>query len=126
VLKGVMQTTLCCDFALKMLTRYRQGNYNFVMYGEDAGRAQLKDTGAVGGMGLLTQYETETGRLCRALRLVASEDGKSALLVETDERKVGVQRDYRFEITTGELIALIRAHGAELSGENHVNPVHAD
>jgi hypothetical protein len=80
----------------------------------------------VGGMGLLTQYETETGRLCRALRLVASEDGKSALLVETDERKVGIQRDYRFEITTGELIALIRAHGAELSGENHVNPVHAD
>jgi transposase len=31
VLKGVMQTTLCCDVALKMLTRYRQGNYNFVM-----------------------------------------------------------------------------------------------
>jgi hypothetical protein len=31
VLKGVMQTTLCFDFALKMLTRYRQGNYNFVM-----------------------------------------------------------------------------------------------
>jgi hypothetical protein len=31
VLKGVMQTTLCCDSAGKMLTRYRQENYNFVM-----------------------------------------------------------------------------------------------
>lgn len=41
------------------------------------------------------------------------------ILVEIDERKVGIHREYRFEITTGELIALIRAHGAELPGENH-------
>jgi hypothetical protein len=88
--------------------------------------AQLKDTGAAGEMVLLTQYDTPTGRLCRSLRLGASEDGKSLRLIETDERKVGIQREYRFEITTGELIALIRAHGAELPGENHVNPVHAD
>jgi hypothetical protein len=26
-----MQTTLCCDFALKMLTRYGRTHYNFVM-----------------------------------------------------------------------------------------------
>jgi hypothetical protein len=26
-----MQTTLCCDFAWKMLTRYRRTNYDFVM-----------------------------------------------------------------------------------------------
>ncbi|NPT61459.1 hypothetical protein GNZ13_44775 [Paraburkholderia sp. 5N] len=81
--------------------------------------------GAVGGMDLLAQHETETGRLCRSRLLVASEDGRSVLLIETDERKVGIQREYRFEITTGELIALVRAHGAELPGENHVNPVHA-
>jgi hypothetical protein len=62
-------------------------------------------------MSVLTQHETETGRLCRALRLVASEDGKSVLLVETDERKAGIQRETRFEITTGELVALIRAEG---------------
>ncbi|MGY6164116.1 hypothetical protein [Paraburkholderia strydomiana] len=76
--------------------------------------------GASGKMDLLTQCDTETGRACRWLHLVASGDGKSALLVEIDERKVGLRREYRFEITTGELIALIRAYGAELSGENHV------
>ena len=80
-------------------------------------------------MNLLTQHDSETGRLCRALLLVASEDGKSVLLVETDERKAGVQREYRFEITTGELIALVRAEGiemrAELPGESHVRTADA-
>ncbi|MGF6971001.1 UDP-glucose 6-dehydrogenase [Paraburkholderia sp. WC7.3g] len=82
---------------------------------------ELTVKGAVGGMGLLTQHETESGRLFRSLCLSASEDGKSVVLIDIDERKVGVQREYRFEITTGELIALIRAHGAELTGENHGN-----
>jgi hypothetical protein len=82
--------------------------------------AQWAITGASGDMSLLTQHDMETGRVCRSLRLVASEDGKTVLLVETDERKVGVQREYRFEITAGDLIALVRAHGAELPGENHV------
>jgi hypothetical protein len=81
--------------------------------------------GAVGGMELLTQHETETGRLLRALRLNASEDGKSVVLTDIDERKVGVQREYRFEITTGELIAVVRAHGAERPGENHGAVTHA-
>ncbi|HEX7911979.1 MAG TPA: hypothetical protein VF534_28340 [Paraburkholderia sp.] len=76
--------------------------------------------GASGTMGLLTQHETDTGRLCRSLSLEASDDGKTVVLVEVDERKVGIQREYRFETSTGELIALIRAHGAELPGENHV------
>ncbi|VVD31175.1 hypothetical protein [Paraburkholderia dioscoreae] len=76
-------------------------------------------------MGLLTQCDTETGRLCRSVHLQASGDGKSVLLVEIDERKVGLRREYRFEITTGELIALIRAQGAELPGENHVRTVEA-
>jgi hypothetical protein len=71
-------------------------------------------------MGLLNQHDAETGRLCRSLRLAASDDGKTVLLLETDERKVGLQREYRFEITVGELIALVRAHGAELPGESHV------
>lgn len=81
---------------------------------------QLAVKGASGEMSLLTQHESETGRLCRSLQLSASEDGKSVLLIETDKRKAGTQREYRFEITTGELIALVRAHGAELPGENHV------
>jgi hypothetical protein len=46
-------------------------------------------------------------------------------LVECDERKAGTQREYRFEITTGELIALIRAHGAEVPGENRGNPAYS-
>nr|WP_116150251.1 hypothetical protein [Paraburkholderia sp. BL27I4N3] len=85
--------------------------------------------GANGTMGLLTQHETDTGRLCRSLRLEASDDGKSVVLVEVDERKAGIQREYRFEITTGELVALIRAEGielrAELPGENHVRTANA-
>ncbi len=84
------------------------------------GMAQGAITGAAGEMDLLTKHDVETGRVCRSVRLVASEDGKTILLVETDERKVGVQREYRFEITASELIALVRAHGAELPGENHV------
>lgn len=87
--------------------------------------AQLTVKGAIGGMELLAQHEAETGRLCRSLRLEASDGGKSVVLVEVDERKVGTQREHRFEITTGDLIALIRAHGAELPGENHVRPTDA-
>lgn len=87
--------------------------------------AQLIVKGASGEMELLTQHEAETGHLCRALRMEASTDGKSVVLVEIDERKVGIQREYRFEVATGELIALIRAHGAELPGENHVRTANA-
>lgn len=81
---------------------------------------QLTVKGASGNMDLLAQHEAGTGRLCRLLQLKASDDGRSVILIEVDERRVGIQREYRFEITTGELIALIRAHGAELPGENHV------
>jgi hypothetical protein len=87
--------------------------------------AQPTVNGASGQMGLLTQHDAETGRLCRSHMLEASADGKSVLLIEIDERKVGIQREYRFEVTTGDLIALIRAHGAELPGENHVRTVNA-
>jgi hypothetical protein len=79
----------------------------------------LTTTGSAGEMALLTQHDTETGRLFRSLYLQASDDGKSVLLIDFDERKVGIQREYRFEITTGELIALIRAHGAETPLEPH-------
>lgn len=74
-------------------------------------------TGAVGEMGLLSQYEAASGRLCRRLQLRASGDGKSVWLIDRDERKSGSPRALRFEITTGELIALIRAHGIEIPGD---------
>jgi hypothetical protein len=79
---------------------------------------QLAHIGAAGEMNLLTHHEVDSGRLCRYVTLRASADGKSVLMIEVDERKVGIQREYRYEITTGELIALIRVQGTELPGEN--------
>lgn len=87
---------------------------------------QLAITGATGGMSLLTQHEVETGRLTRSLGLRASDDGKSVRLIESVERKTGVPHEYRFEITTGELIALIRTHGVLVSDEKRGNPVPAN
>jgi hypothetical protein len=40
-------------------------------------------------------------------------------LIDVDQRKPGTQREVRYEITPAELIAAIRAHGAELPGESH-------
>jgi hypothetical protein len=50
---------------------------------------------------------------------VPADDGKAVLLIEIDERKAGIHREVRYEITPSELIAAIRAHGAELPGEQH-------
>jgi len=77
--------------------------------------------GAAGEMDLLVQHDPGNQRLVRRVSLSASADGKSVVLTEIDARKVGIQREHRYEITTGELIALIRAHGAELPGESHVD-----
>jgi hypothetical protein len=73
--------------------------------------AKLAVRGAGGSMGLLAQHEAETGRLCRSLSLEAGDDGRSVVLVELDERKAGIPREHRIEMTTSELIALIRVHG---------------
>jgi Mrp family chromosome partitioning ATPase len=54
-------------------------------------------------------------------RLEAASDGKSLLLIDIDVRKPGLHREVRYEITPAELIAAIRAHGAELPGENRVD-----
>jgi hypothetical protein len=72
-----------------------------------------------GAMTLLTETDEASGREVRSLRLEAAEDGKSVLLIEIDARKPGIHREIRYEITAAELIAAIRAHGAELSGEQH-------
>jgi len=83
--------------------------------------SDLEVNGAAGEMALLAQHDPESQRLVRSVSLSASADGKSVVLSEIDARKVGIQREHRYEITTGELIALVRAHGAELPGENHVD-----
>jgi hypothetical protein len=79
----------------------------------------MRITGSSGSMALLTEYDDATARELRTLRLESTEDGKGILLVEVDERKPGIHREVRYEITPAELIAAIRAHGAELPGEQH-------
>jgi len=55
--------------------------------------AQLAVRGANGKIELLAQHEADTGRLCRSHSLQASDDGKSVIFIETDELKVGIQRE---------------------------------
>ncbi|OTP74133.1 hypothetical protein [Caballeronia sordidicola] len=80
-----------------------------------------KWTGAFGAMHLLAEYGEEE-KLLRSVRLEAATDTRCVVLMDRDLRKPGIQREIRYEITPAELIALIRAHGAELPGENHVRP----
>ena len=73
-------------------------------------------SGAHGTLSLLTEIDLQTETINRTIRLEASTDGRSVLLVALDARKLGSQREWRVEITPEELIALIRAHGTEVSG----------
>lgn len=59
----------------------------------------MRTTGSSGAMTLLTEFDQADGRELRSLRLVATEDGKSVLLIEVDERKPGIHREVRYEIT---------------------------
>jgi hypothetical protein len=78
-------------------------------------------SGAQGSMTLLIEVDEATGQELRLVRLEATGDGKAVLLVDINEKKPGIHRDIRYEITAAELIAAVRAHGAELPGEQH-NP----
>ena len=69
----------------------------------------------------MTETDSATLTVRRTVRLEAAVDGKSLLLIDVDTRKPGIQREVRYEITPAELIAAIRAHGAELPGENHAD-----
>lgn len=73
-----------------------------------------------GALHLLAEYGSDDVPL-RRVRLEAAADGRTVLLIDTDLRRPGILRETRHEITSAELIALLRAHGAELPGENHVN-----
>ncbi|MGN6651832.1 hypothetical protein [Trinickia sp.] len=79
----------------------------------------MRTTGSSGAMTLLTEIHDTGGHVVRTLRLEATDDGKSIHLIEVDERKPGIHREVRYEITPAELVAAIRAHGAELPGEQH-------
>lgn len=82
-------------------------------------------TGSVGTMPLLAEYDDQD-TLLRRVRLKATDDSRSVTLIDRDMRKPGTLHEVRYKITPAELIAVIRAHGAELPGENHVNPAHTD
>jgi hypothetical protein len=71
---------------------------------------------AHGTLMLLTEIDPQTETISRTMHLETSADGRSVLLVALDMRKLGSQREWRVEITPEELIALIRAHGTEVSG----------
>ena len=75
--------------------------------------------GAHGAVHLLTDSDALTASARRTMRLEVAPDGKSLFLVDVGQRKSGTQREVRYEITPAELIAAIRAHGAELPGESH-------
>lgn len=66
-------------------------------------------------MSLLSEHLTESGPAIRQVRLQTSRDGKTIVMIDVDQRKAGVLRAVCYEITPAELIAAIRAHGAELS-----------
>jgi len=71
--------------------------------------------GATGAMSLLSELVADGGPPCRQVRLQTSRDGKTIVMIDVDQRKAGVLRAVCYEITPAELIAAIRAHGAELS-----------
>ena len=81
----------------------------------------MRINGATGTMILMSERASErddtTGQDVRVLRLEAAADGKAVLLIDVDQRKPGIHREIRYEITAAELIAAIRAQGAELPGE---------
>ena len=54
---------------------------------------------ATGSMTLLTEHDEATGQEVRSLRLEPAADGKAVLLIEIDERKAGIHREVRYEIT---------------------------
>ena len=73
-------------------------------------------SGTHGTLSFLTEIDPQTETINRTMHLEASADGRSVLLVALDTNKLGTQREWRLEITPEDLIALIRAHGTEVSG----------
>ncbi|MEX3936454.1 hypothetical protein AB4Y32_32570 [Paraburkholderia phymatum] len=79
----------------------------------------MRAHGAMGTMTLLSEVDDTSSRELRVLRLEASIDGRTVVMIDVDRRKPGVHREVRYEITAAELVAAIRAHGTESSIESH-------
>ncbi|MGF6602352.1 hypothetical protein P3T23_007104 [Paraburkholderia sp. GAS448] len=85
----------------------------------------MQARGASGAMTLITECGA-AGSPVRVLRLESSADGKAVMLTEIDERRPGIHREVRYEITPSELIAAIRAHGVALPDKPHNDRLIAD
>ncbi|MFM0674446.1 hypothetical protein [Paraburkholderia sediminicola] len=85
----------------------------------------MRASGASGAMKLITEYDA-AGSPVRTLHLESSTDGKGVLLIEVDERKPGIHREVRYEITPSELVAAIRSHRTPLREKPHNGQLIAD
>jgi hypothetical protein len=70
-------------------------------------------------MTLLSEVNDTSSRELRVLRLEASIDGRTVVMIDVDSRKPGLHREVLYEIKAAEFIAAIRAHGTESSIESH-------
>ncbi|SAK97619.1 ATPase [Caballeronia pedi] len=82
---------------------------------------KTKISGALGAMHLPAEYG-EQDQPQPPVRLEASGDSRSVGLVDIDLRKPSITRETATKSRRPNWIALIRAHAAELPGENHIRP----
>jgi hypothetical protein len=67
-----------------------------------------------GALHLYTDNDPATEMIRRSAHLEAAPDGKTVLLIDIDSRRLGLNRKVVYEIVPGDLIAVLRARGAEL------------
>jgi hypothetical protein len=68
-----------------------------------------------GALHLYTKNDPATGAIHRSAHLEAAPDGKTVLLIDVDSGRPGDRRKIVYELAPGDLIAALRAHGAEMS-----------
>jgi predicted transcriptional regulator len=87
------------------------------------GKAQMNSAPRNYGLGRLRLHHDPVSPDChqahRDVTLQASPDGRTAVLVEIEERysdhhATGPEQEVRYEISVSDLVQLIRAHGARL------------
>jgi hypothetical protein len=74
------------------------------------------DTSSVhGALHLYTESDPATDTIQRSAHLEAAPDGKTVLLIDVDSRRPGGNRKVVYELAPGDMIAALRAHGAEVN-----------
>lgn len=67
-----------------------------------------------GALHLYTENDPSTDTIQRSAHLEAAPDGKTVLLIDVDSGRSGGNRKVVYELAPGDLIAVLRAHGAEV------------